>query len=191
MQMPSFLSNININEVAGVVSIIVLKYLIPALKAHTDASKATATNNNLDVRTKLRARLSVLFGAEAIKLLETQFPMLVLKIQSGQLKTKADLMVVVRSWMDALKQDAKEHYTPQNIDLAKHLGETAIDKLIATELVKLPQFQGNTAMAAQLTSIVNRIVETAVTVAPVCNACIPPCDHCPLHAVEPDKASTT
>lgn len=169
------------------VSAVLVPFVIQYLRAHAMAAQATAAKARVDKQATIMSRLREFTLATAADFAEKRFPALAAKIQAGELTSKDAVHAELVSWGRDLYKEAVLHFTQQDIDLVREVGDRAIDRLIESAANVVSPFPGmkttNAIMQAGvpeviLTRGVQYVRENVAEL--TCRACVPPCEDCPL-----------
>lgn len=134
----------------GILSTIVTLFVVPWLRAKKKEADAVAKRADIDARGRLFARLKGFIFRRADALAQRELPEIAKKVRDGRLKTRTDIKVELSKLGGDLFDEAKKYFLNQHIDLAKEVGDDALDKLIRTAADYVNPFPGKETAAMLL-----------------------------------------
>ena len=132
--------------IVGALTTIVVVPLLNNLKEKAKSEQALNTINMqtslLDQRQRVLKMLEWFLAEHALSIASTEFPRLANEVASGKLREPATIKAELYRWGERLKQEAKEFFSNQNIDLLAVVGEKALDQFIDAAAAKVSPFPG-------------------------------------------------
>lgn len=134
-----------LQAIIGLVVTAIGTFALPYLHNAAAQARMEATTASLTNREALLKQIKVYLLEQADQLAVDRWPLLVQKIQSGQLSGSTAIKAELYLWGDELKANTIKYFKANGIDIITSFGEPAIDDLITWAANATSPFPGKEA----------------------------------------------